>query len=194
MSDRKNDLDRARELGITVEEFQRLAGHDPLDRYAQFLQGGCKQPHDVKTKTKKDEKASNASDAMPEIPAEHLPFLTDRDVRPKNERELKKSFWTRPVTSDEDKALYYGFHTHSKDNVFGLHAHYPGGPLGGGHTHNPQNPQGYHTHRFSREEITQFKFSRPGVMIDLDGPHEHQCNAPDGKHTHSGENFGPASD
>lgn len=122
-----------------------------------------------------------------------IPFETDEDVKNKTSKEIEH-YWDRPVETSADKALYYGYHIHSKDNMYGLHAHYPGGPLGGGHLHNAQNPQGYHTHRYSVEELTRFKFSRPGVMIELDGPHVHQQNAPDGKHVHSEENFGPASD
>lgn len=122
-----------------------------------------------------------------------VPFETDDDVKNKRPREIEH-YWKRPVETPADKALYYGYHIHSKDNRYGLHAHYPGGPLGGGHTHGPSNPLGYHTHRYSPEELTQFKFAKPGVMIELDGPHTHQQNAPDGKHMHSEENFGPASD
>lgn len=201
MNDHLDDLKRARALGITLEEFQRLVGYDPLDKHISFVQGGMHAPIDSppkkeKKKKKKDKKpysdAGYGKDNFPEIPSEHVPFETDEDVKNKDALELE-NYWTRPVTSDEDKALYYGFHIHSKDNVYGLHRHYPGGPLGGGHTHGAQNPQGYHTHRYSQEELLQFKFARPGVMIQLDGPHEHELNAPDGKHTHCEENFGPAN-
>lgn len=204
MNDRSHDLDRAQELGLSLDDFQKLVGHDPLER--DFLGAAYVGPKDTREADdsddvklgKKDKKkpktdADYGYDAMPEIPSEHVPFETDTDVKNKNAREIE-NHWPRPVTSDEDKALYYGFHIHSKDNAFGLHAHYPGGPLGGGHLHSPQNPQGYHTHRYNQEELLQFKFARPGVMIQLDGPHEHQHNAPDGKHTHCEENFGPASD
>ena len=122
-----------------------------------------------------------------------VPFETNEDVKNKNAREIEH-YWDRPITTPEDQALYYGFHIHTKDNVFGLHAHYPGGPLGGGPLHGPQNKLGYHTHRYNQEELLQFKFARPGIMIQLDGPHNHQHSAPDGKHNHQEENFGPASD
>jgi hypothetical protein len=192
-----SDLERAKALGMSVEEFQRLVGHDALDSHSNFLAAGYMGPSEVappkdKKKKKKEEKsdAGKDYDAMPEIPSEHIPFETDDDVRNKTALENENG-WSRPVLSDEDKAVYYGYHIHSKDNVFGLHTHIPGGPLGGGHTHGPQNRLGYHQHRYSPEEIVTFKFARPGLMIQLDGPHEHRCNAPDGKHVHSEENFGP---
>lgn len=208
-----NDLKRANELGMTLDEFQALVGHDPLDRHTQFLIGGVMSPKDVRKvddeediklnkKNKKNKSTSPKSyhaeadgkkDALDDIGEKLIPFETDTDVNNKNANEIEH-FWTRPVTSDEDKALYYGFHIHSKDNVYGLHAHYPGGPLSGGHLHGAQNRLGYHTHRYSPEELLQFKFARPGIMVQLDGPHEHQCNAPDGSHIHNEENFGPASD
>lgn len=210
MSDRRNDLDRARELGMSIDEFQALAGFDPLETYGEFLRAGVVGPKDTREaddaddvklkdqqKKKKKEKKEVAGDAdatygdMLEV----NPFEPDSDVNNKNSRnDEMEHYWTRPVTSPEDKALYYGFHTHGKDNMYGLHAHYPGGPLGGGHLHGPQNLLGYHTHRYNNEELLQFKFARPGIMIQLDGPHQHQENAPDGKHRHSEENFGPASD
>lgn len=207
---RKSDLERARELGMTLDQFQELVGHDPLDSHTEFLSAGVVVPtntrqrddeDDVKLKKnkknkKKDDKkgyADHNPDNYSEIPSEYVTFQTDEDVKNKNAREMEH-WWDRPIESDADKALYYGYHVHSKDNMYGLHAHYPGGPLGGGHKHNAQNPQGYHTHRYSQEELLQFKFSRPGVMIQLDGPHKHECNAPDGKHVHCEENFGPASD
>ena len=202
-----DDLARARELGLTLEQFQSLVGHDPLDTHSQFLsQGGCAGPmdkrSDYKKKGKEKEEKSKAGpyslhDEMTDVTGigdgTMVPFETDEDVKNKTSRELEHH-WPRPVVSPEDQALYYGYHIHSKDNVYGLHAHYPGGPLGGGHTHGAQNPQGYHTHRYSQEELLQLKFARPGIMLQLDGPHEHQHNAPDGKHVHCEENFGPASD
>ena len=214
MSDhRKSDLERARELGMTLEQFQGLVGHDPLDTHLEFLQAGTKGPKDtryaddeddVKLDKKRKEKKSDAAcseyslhDEMTDVTGigdgTTVPFETDEDVKNKNGREIEHG-WDRPVETPADKALYYGYHIHSKDNMYGLHAHYPGGPLGGGHLHNAQNPQGYHTHRYSQEELLQFKFARPGIMIQLDGPHVHQQNAPDGKHVHCEENFGPASD
>ena len=164
---RLTDAERAKDLGMSLDEFQKLAGFDVLDQHPEFLKAG--ECHDIIKK----------------------PFPTDDDVRHKNADELEHH-WNRPVTSDEDKALYYGYHIHSKDNVFGLHAHYPGGPLGGGHVHGAQNKLGYHTHRYNIAELKALKFGRPGTMVELDGPHSHLMNAPDGKHVHSEENFGPA--
>jgi len=204
-----NDLERARRLGITVEEFQSLVGHDPLDTYTEFTQGGVMSPKDTrqydgepKDKKKKKEKKEKKTDATGLDSSDNfgdigdgtkVPFETDKDIRNKTARELEH-YWDRPIESEADEALYYGFHIHGKDNAFGLHAHYPGGPLGGGHKHGPQDQLGHHTHRYSREELLQFKFARPGIMIDIDGSHTHEHNAPDGKHIHQEENFGPASD
>lgn len=216
MNDRNHDLKRARELGMTLDEFQSLVGHDPLERDINFLAGAYVGPKDTRKvddgddiKLKKDKKekkkaeqvdaAGNYSlhDEMTDVTGigdgTMVPFQTDEDVKNKTSRELEH-YWNKSLTTSEDHALYYGFHVHSKDNMYGLHAHYPGGPLGGGHMHGPQNRLGYHTHRFNQEELLQFKFARPGVMVQLDGPHVHQHNAPDGKHTHCEENFGPASD
>ena len=231
MSERKSDLDRARELGMTVEEFQALVGHDPLDTHVEFLNAGVVGPTKIReaddsddVKLKDEQKGKNKpelkkpkSKKLEEDPAGQsaeaggpyslhdeftdvtgigdgttVPFQTDEDVNKKMPEELEH-YWDRPIETPADEALYYGFHVHSKDNMYGLHAHYPGGPLGGGHRHTAQNKQGYHTHRYNNDELLQFKFARPGVMIQLDGPHVHQQNAPDGKHTHSEENFGPAS-
>lgn len=196
MSDRhSNDLKRAHELGMTVEEFQFLVGVDPQDTIAALYgpSGNVKGPKDKNKK--KDNKAKSGmglKDPFSEIPSEHVPFETNEDVNNKTSTELEH-YWDRPIDTDADKALYHGFHIHSKDNVYGLHAHYPGGPLSGGHKHSPQNGLGYHTHRYNADELLQFKFARPGIMIELDGPHSHQHNAPDGGHNHSEENFGPAS-
>ena len=200
-----NDLDRARDLGMSIEQFQSLVGFDPLESHLELVQGLKHGGGDKSKKTKKKENKENKeekaestaggpqlSDNFNDIgDGTMIPFETDEDVRNKNAEELE-NYWPRPVTSSEDKALYYGFHIHSKDNIYGLHAHYPGGPLGGSHDHGAQNKLGYHTHRYSLEELQQFRFARPGIMIQLDGPHIHQNNAPDGKHNHAEENFGPA--
>ncbi len=232
MNDHTNDLERAGELGMTVEQFQALAGMDPLETYPEFLSGGVVGPQDVrqaddsddvklkesqKSKKKKDDVPHHKSKKLEEDPAGQsagggpyslhdemtdvtgigdgtmVPFETDEDVNNKTSEEMEH-YWKGPIETPADKALYYGTHTHGKDNMYGLHAHYPGGPLGGGHLHGPQNPLGYHTHRYNNEQLLQYKFARPGIMIQLDGPHNHQHNAPDGKHNHSEENFGPASD
>lgn len=118
-----------------------------------------------------------------------IPFNTDQDVNNKTALELDK-VWKKPVVSDEDEALYYGYHIHSKDNIYGLHTHVPGGELTGGHMHTAQNPYGYHTHKYDVSELKALKFAKPDTMIQLDGPHSHECNAPDGMHKHSEENFG----
>lgn len=225
-----NDLERARSLGLSVDEFQSLVGHDPLETHSEFIKGGVVGPKDTKeydgdddVKLKKEQKKKgeltkveigevetyeytekteaggpySRHDGMTDVTGigdgTMVPFETDDDVNNKTAKELEH-YWDRPITTPADKALYYGFHVHSKDNAYGLHAHYPGGPLGGGHKHGPQNLLGYHTHRYNQEELLEFKFARPGIMIQLDGPHNHQHNAPDGKHIHSEENFGPASD
>jgi len=196
---RRTDLERARELGMTVEAFQELVGVDALDAYPEFTKaavygpsGNTKGPKDKKKK--KTEDRGEGKDKFADIgDGTMVPFETDEDVNNKTSHEMEH-YWDRPVESDADKALYYGFHVHGKDNVYGLHAHYPGGPLGGGHKHGPQNGLGYHTHRYDSEQLLQFKFARPGIMISLDGPHTHEHNAPDGGHKHAEENFGPASD
>jgi len=210
-----NDLERARELGMSVDEFQAMVGIDSLETYSEFVKGGVVGPQDTRKaddsddvklkeeqkKKKKEAEAASYSlhDEMTDVTGigdgTMVPFETDDDVNNKDSRNGEmEHYWDRPITTSEDKALYYGFHVHGKDNMYGLHAHYPGGPLGGGHLHGPQNPLGYHTHRFNNEQLLQYKFARPGIMIQLDGPHNHKQNAPDGKHTHAEENFGPASD
>lgn len=91
------------------------------------------------------------------------------------------SKWTRPPSSDEEKALYYGVHIHTESNPLGLHTHNPGGKLSGGHSHGPQNRFGVHHHK--DEEILH--------GISLDGKHIHEGkHYPDGKHEHCPENFG----
>ncbi len=211
MNDRSKDIERAEALGMSLKAFQELVGYDPLDVYSEFLNAGLKSPKDgpayeePKSKKKKkenkdkipEEASSEAggpglSDNFDDMGESLIPFETDTDVRNKTAKELE-NHWDRPIETPADKALYYGFHIHSKDNAYGLHAHYPDGPLGGGHLHGPQNTLGYHTHRYNQEELLQFKFARPGIMIELDGPHNHQHNAPDGKHNHQEENFGPAT-
>ena len=237
MNDHTNDLERARELGMTVDQFQAIVGIDPLETYSEFIKGGVVGPKDVReaddddAKLKEEQKKQKKREADIEFgevenyeytekevdesteAALHMslhdeftdvtgigdgtmvPYETDTDVKNKDSRNNEMEwYWDRPITTPEDKAMYVGYHTHGKDNMYGLHAHYPGGPLGGGHLHGPQNPLGYHTHRYNNEELLQFKFARPGIMIQLDGPHIHQANAPDGKHNHQEENFGPASD
>jgi len=209
-----NDLDRARKLGMSLDEFQALAGLDPLDTHTEFLTAAAHPPKDKKEQKKKKKKIVEESlggieelteaalhmslhDEFTDVTGigdgTTVPFETDEDVRNKTAEELEH-YWDHPITTPEDKAMYLGYHIHSKDNVYGLHAHYPGAPLGGGHSHGAQNKLGYHTHRYDLHQLLQFKFARPGVMIQLDGPHIHQQNAPDGKHNHQEENFGPASD
>ncbi len=210
MNDHSKDIERAEALGMTVQDFQALVGYDPLEVYSEFVNADFKSsvvgavheaPKPKLKKKKKKEKTSEEpsseaggpelSDNFDKLGEAIIPFETDTDVRNKTAEELE-NYWDRPIESSADKALYYGFHIHSKDNAYGLHAHYPDGPLGGGHLHGPQNILGYHTHRYNKEELLQFKFARPGIMIELDGPHIHQNNAPDGKHNHQEENFGPA--
>jgi len=36
-----DDLERAKSLGMTLEQFQQLVGHDPLSEYTEFLQASC---------------------------------------------------------------------------------------------------------------------------------------------------------
>jgi hypothetical protein len=193
---RKTDIDRAKELGMSLKRFQELMGADPLDEYPEYA--GVYGPSDDKKKKKKEKEkteGAGAHDNFTDVEGigdgTMVPYHTDRDVDQKRPFCMPH-YWDRPILTPADVALYYGFHVHSKDNVYGLHAHYPGGPLGGGHVHGPQNPMGYHTHRYDIKQLTQFKFARPGVMIELDGPHSHGCNAPDGKHHHDGSTFGPA--
>lgn len=164
-----SDYKRAKSLGISLEQFQSLVGYDPQIEFPEFTKG------------------------EEELFEDSSPFAINEDISGKEAYNLDH-YWTRPVLTPEDEALYYGYHIHSKDNVYGLHAHYPGGPLGGGHTHGPQNRLGYHTHRFDVYQLKQFKFARPGIMIEIDGPHEHQMNAPDGCHEHQSANFGPATE
>ena len=170
---RKTDQERAKELGMTLDQFQSLVGHDPLDLHPEFV--------------KADEQFE-----IEEVAELGTEFEVNRDVNRKTPNEIEH-YWEKAPETDAEWALYKGFHIHSKDNVFGLHAHYPGGPLGGGHTHGPQNRLGYHTHRYNVKELQEMKFARPGHMIELDGPHEHHLNAPDGGHKHAEENFGPES-
>jgi len=192
----KTDAQRAEELGMTLDRFYELVGTDPLEVHPEYIaDGGVIAPNDKKGKKKKEKEEAASYSLRDEFSGigdgDLLPFKTNEDINQKREFELEH-YWTRPVVSPEDEALYYGFHVHSKDNMYGLHAHFPGGPLGGGHLHGAQNRLGYHTHRYNAEQLTQFKFQRPGVMIQLDGPHVHQQNAPDGMHTHNTGNFGPA--
>ena len=172
MSDRKTDLQRAQELGMTLDQFQALVGFDPQDAHPEFVQAD--QQFEI------DEVAEWGTE-----------FQVNRDVEKKQPQEIDH-YWPKAPATEEEESLYYGDHIHSKDNVYGLHAHYPGGPLGGGHSHGPQNRLGYHTHRYDTKALQQFMFARPGHMIQLDGAHEHHMNAPDGCHTHCAENFGPA--
>lgn len=167
---RKTDQERARDLGMTLDQFQSLIGHDPLDQYPQFT-------------TAENDYVADFNGPV---------FESNQDMNDKDPGEVQ-SRWKKKPSTPEEWALYSGDHMHSKDNVFGLHAHYPGGPLGGGHSHGPQNRLGYHTHRYNIDELKQMKFARPGHMIEIDGPHEHHLNAPDGCHKHSEENFGPES-
>ena len=150
-----NDLDRARELGLTVEQFQSLVGNDPMESHQEFIQGGTTGPYDVEKDGKKKDKDKKQGKAM----------------------------------DKQDP----GFHVHDESNPFGLHSHYPGGPLGGAHTHGAQNMLGHHTHRYNKEELLQFKFAQPGIMIDLDGPHNHEANTPEGYPHHAEGLDAPAS-
>lgn len=98
-------------------------------------------------------------------------------------------YWNKAPSTDEEKALFYGFHIHTKDNPYGLHTHMAGGKLGGSHKHDPQNRLGFHTHAVDIKDLpTEFLIS-PDAPVHLDGPHEHYMQAPDGKHSHNPQNF-----
>jgi hypothetical protein len=98
--------------------------------------------------------------------------------------------WTKYPSSIEDKALFYGYHIHSKDNPYGLHTHMPGGKLGGSHKHGPQNARGQHTHKLDIEDVPTNLLLNPVSPIYLDGDHEHMENFIDGPHSHKPLNFG----
>ena len=96
-------------------------------------------------------------------------------------KPLNVPYWSKPPSTDEEKALYYGVHIHTETNPLGLHSHVPGGKMSGGHSHGPSNRFGVHHHK--AQEIRN--------MTNVDGCHIHEGNNyPDGCHKHSPENFG----
>ncbi len=96
-------------------------------------------------------------------------------------KPLNVPIWSKPPSSDSEKALYYGVHIHSETNPLGLHTHVPGGKLAGGHTHGPSNRFGSHHHKSTSIQN----------MTNVDGKHIHEGkNYPDGGHEHTPENFG----
>jgi hypothetical protein len=101
-----------------------------------------------------------------------------------------KIHWKKSPETDEEKALFYGFHIHSKDNPYGLHTHIPGGNLLGAHKHEPGNLQGAHTHAIDTRDIPNQFLISPDSPVYLDGEHEHQDLHPDGGHQHAPNTFG----
>lgn len=46
MSDNMSDKARAEQLGMTIDQFQKLVGHDSLDIYPEFIEAGSVTPCD----------------------------------------------------------------------------------------------------------------------------------------------------
>lgn len=105
-----SDLDRARELGMTVEEFQSLVGHNPLDSHVEFVQGGAHAPMDGK----QDD--------------------SDKDVKLKKKKKLKATTQDYGLHT-HDEGNPFGLHTHYPGGpIGGAHVHTAQNPLGR-HTH-----------------------------------------------------------
>lgn len=100
-----------------------------------------------------------------------------------------ETHWKEAPSSDEDKAIFYGYHVHSKDNPYGLHTHVRGGELGGHHKHGPQNRLGHHTHSVDITNLPTGMLIGRQSAVYIDGPHEHGSMAPDGGHNHRPQNF-----
>ena len=94
-----NDLVRARLLGLTLEEFQSLVGHDPLDTYTEFTKGGTMRPKDAKQYSDDDAKPKDKKkkDKKTDATGSDV-FETDEDVRNKTARELEH-YLDRPIES-----------------------------------------------------------------------------------------------
>lgn len=106
-----NDLDRARQLGMTLEEFQSLVGHDPQETYPEFTggakHGGEYSADDSKSKKDKKEKKDKKSKANVQDYGLH----THDESNPLG---LHSHFPGGPLG---------GAHTHSAQNPLGHHTH-----------------------------------------------------------------------
>ena len=119
--------------------------------------------------------------------ADHLAYKDPKKKKKKKDKKADAGGIYHAQTADKN---YTGDHVHTKENPLGLHAHYEGGPLGGGHRHYAQNSAGHHTHAYTLEELKEFMLHSPNGMIKMEGGHGHDGSAPDGKHDHSDETFG----
>jgi len=172
-----SDKDRAKELGISLAEYYKLVPADDSHLVEKAI---------ADDDYKYDQIGEFDTGDFGGFPRGNPVGKSDEVYNSQN----IDLHWTKVPETESEKALFYGYHIHSKDNPYGLHTHMPGGKLGGAHKHGPQNRLGLHTHTVDTTELdSQFLFSAQSPVY-IDGPHEHGSNMPDGGHNHNPQNFG----
>lgn len=177
-----SDADRAKLLGMTLNEFHRHVASDPDKALAEHLDKKKSEGHIEGAMDGKH----YGDDFFHGVPVRRgLPH--DNEIF---DADHIKIYWDKAPQTDEEKALFYGFHIHTKDNPYGLHSHVPNGTLLGAHKHTPLNPLGSHTHAIDTRDIPNDFLISPMSPVYLDGEHEHQDLHPDGGHQHAPNTFG----
>jgi hypothetical protein len=96
MADRKTDAERAAELGMTLDQFQALVGFDPLDAHPEY---------------------TDATYKIDKINLGDTTFQRNRDVDRKQPMQVEHYWKKHPGADEQEEALYYGYHMHTKDDV-----------------------------------------------------------------------------
>ena len=108
MTDRLSDKDRANMLNLSLEDFQKLVGHDPLEQYSEFTSAApYEAPKDDKKKPKKKKKASEDEDDDPLYYGDHIHTMD-------NPLGLHRHYPGGPLG---------GGHIHNAQNSGGSHTH-----------------------------------------------------------------------
>jgi hypothetical protein len=182
-----NDKDRAKILGLSLQEYYKLVAAD--------------RSEDLVRETLVKAEDGEAEAGLDSMDLKHIAPFGDGPavvpVRRGKPHDVKvydanniDIHWKKYPSNEEEKQLFYGYHIHSKDNPYGLHTHVPGGKLEGAHKHSPGNLRGAHTHAVDITELPTNMLISPNAPIYLDGDHEHLENFADGPHSHAPLTFG----
>lgn len=171
------DAERAKLLGMSLDQFHRQISSDPDEALREHLAKNKSDAGSEYEDTYGDEFGAIVPKGMP----------SETDIFDENNIKIH---WTKCPETDSEKAIFYGFHIHSKDNPYGLHTHVPGGQLLGAHKHGPGTKLGHHTHAIDTRNMPDSFLISPNSPVYLDGEHGHGELHPDGGHRHAPNTFG----
>tara|TARA_S200002703_G_C3684076_1_gene209999 strand:- start:111 stop:596 length:486 start_codon:yes stop_codon:yes gene_type:complete len=150
MTDRLSDKDRANMLNLSLEDFQKLVGHDPLERHSEFTSDAAYvSPKDDKKKPKKKKK--KASDYYGDD--DHDPLYHGDHIHTKeNPLGLHRHYPGGPLGGGHlhDAQNPGGSHTHryTREEMIAFSKSRPGAmiDIDGKHEHRYNKPDGGHEH------------------------------------------------